>query len=323
MEKEYNNNKEHNNNKRLSVNIITIIQSAAYVILLLLTYTLGYLSRSFSTLSLPSPIFSPPALPPPPPPIFSLPSVLGHSELDPFLVKTQCADPIPPENIRQTIINRIFNESSPFLNFPPPHTAAILRLNKKVKGWGSHGAVFENLIRKVKPKIIVEVGTFLGASAIHMAGLTQQLGLKTQILCIDDFRGWAGFRDKFRNTDIPMLHGDVLLYYQFLQNVVTFNKTDSILGLPFSSSSALIALCEWGVWADLVEIDAGHDFLSAWLDINRGIRILRPGGVIFGHDYFIEADNKGVRRAVDLFAKIHGFKVNIDGQHWVIYTTVQ
>jgi hypothetical protein len=120
-----------------------------------------------------------------------------------------------------------------------------------------------------------------------------------------------------------MLNGDVLLYYQFLQNVVTFNKTGLVLPVPFSSGSALMKLCEWGVWADLVEIDAGHDFLSAWSDINRGFRILRPGGVIFGHDYFTAADNKGVRRAVDLFAKIHGFKVNIDGQHWVIYTTVQ
>jgi hypothetical protein len=316
---------EHNNNKRLSV-IVTIIKSAAYVILLLLTYTLGYLSHSFSNLSVPPPIFSPPPSPPPPPPpqIYSSVlrlSVVNTTELEPFQVKTHCADPIPPENIRQTIINHIFNGNSPFFNFPPPHAAAILRRSKKVKGWGSNGAVFENLIRKVKPKIIVEVGTFLGASAIHMAELTQQLGLRTQILCIDDFRGWAGFRDQFKN--IAMLNGDVLLYYQFLQNVVTFNKTGSILPVPFSSGSALMKLCEWGVWADLVEIDAGHDFLSAWSDINRGFRILRPGGVIFGHDYFTAADNKGVRRAVDLFAKIHGFKVNIDGQHWVIYTTVQ
>ncbi|GAU30131.1 hypothetical protein TSUD_360230 [Trifolium subterraneum] len=316
MKTEHNNNK----NKKLSV-IITIIKPAAYFILLLLTYTLGYLSHSFPTPSLPPPIFSPPLLQPPQiSSSFLRLSVVNTTELEPFRVKTHCADPIPPENIRQKIINSLFNGNSPFVNFPPPHAAAILGRSKKVKGWGSNGAVFENLIRKVKPKIIVEVGTFLGASAIHMAELTQQLGLKTQILCIDDFRGWAGFRDQFKN--IAMLNGDVLLYYQFLQNVVTFNKTGTVLPVPFSSGSALMKLCEWGVWADLVEIDAGHDFLSAWSDINRGLRILRPGGVIFGHDYFTAADNKGVRRAVDLFAKIHGFKVNIDGQHWVIYTTI-
>ncbi|MED6173046.1 hypothetical protein PIB30_055649 [Stylosanthes scabra] len=229
---------------------------------------------------------------------------------------SRCADPISPELVRRTLVDRLFNGTSPFSNFPPPHAARLLRRTTKIKGWGSNGAVFENLIMRVKPRVIVEVGTFLGASAIHMAELTQRLGLSTQILCIDDFRGWAGFIDRF--SKIPMVNGDVLLYYQFLMNVVNFNKTGSVLPVPFSSGSALMKLCEWGVYADLVEIDAGHDFFSAWSDINRGYRILRPGGIIFGHDYFTAADNRGVRRAVDLFAKVNGLKIKIDGQHWVV-----
>ncbi|XP_058745500.1 uncharacterized protein LOC131618254 [Vicia villosa] len=334
---------EHN--RRLSVsssfsviNTITkIAKPAAYFILLVLTYTLGYLSHSSSPPSLPQPTLSAPSSPtlspppssptlspppssptlsPPLSPVYRL-SDINTTELEPFRVKTSCAEPIPPENIHSILIEHIFDGVSPFINFPPPHAEEKLRLSKKITGWGSYGAVFENLIRKVQPRIIVEVGTFLGASAIHMAELTQRLGLETQILCIDDFRGWAGFRDKVKN--IAMLNGDVLLYYQFLQNVVTFNQTGSILPLPFSSGSGLSKLCEMGIWADLVEIDAGHDFLSAWSDINRGYRIVRPGGIIFGHDYFTAADNRGVRRAVDLFAKIHNLKVNVDGQHWVIY----
>lgn len=308
---------EHNKKLSVTNTIVKIAKPASYFIFLLLTYTLGYLSHSFSPPSLP-----PPNFPPPPPPETSSIlrfSVIDTTELASFRVTTQCSDPIPPEKIYRELIDRIFNGTSPFTDFPQPHVAEKLLRSKKVRGWGSNGAVFENLIRKVNPRIIVEVGTFLGASAIHMAELTQRLGLKTQIFCIDDFRGWAGFRDDFKN--IAMLNGDVLLYHQFLQNVVTFNQTGSVLPVPFSSGSALAKLCEWGVLADLVEIDAGHDFLSAWADINRGFRILRPGGVIFGHDYFTAADNRGVRRAVDLFAKIHRFKVKIDGQHWVIDST--
>lgn len=59
-----------------------------------------------------------------------------------------------------------------------------------------------------------------------------------------------------------------------------------------------------GVYSDFIEIDAGHDFKSAWADINRAYRNLRLGGVIFGHDYFKEVDNRGVRRAVNLFAQM-------------------
>ncbi|CAI8607734.1 unnamed protein product [Vicia faba] len=322
---------EHNKRGSVSsslsiINTITkIAKPAAYFVLLVLTYTLGYLSHSSSSPSLPPPTLSAPPSPtlsPPPSPRLHVSSPLyrlsdiNTTELEPFRVKTHCAEPIPPKNIRSILINHIFDGVSPFTDFPPPHAEEKL-LRKKVAGWGSYGAVFENLIRKVQPRIIVEVGTFLGASAIHMAELTQRLGLETQILCIDDFRGWAGFRNQVKN--IAMLNGDVLLYYQFLQNVVTFNQTGSILPLPFSSGSGLSKLCELGIWADLVEIDAGHDFLSAWSDINRGYQIVRPDGVIFGHDYFTAADNRGVRRAVDLFAKVHNLKVNVDGQHWVIY----
>uniref|UniRef100_A0A803M361 Class I SAM-dependent methyltransferase n=2 Tax=Chenopodium quinoa TaxID=63459 RepID=A0A803M361_CHEQI len=223
--------------------------------------------------------------------------------------------PVPPETIRSIILNRVYNGTSPYENFPPPHVAELLR-PKRVKGWGSYGAVFENLIRKAQPKTIIEVGTFLGASATHMAQLTRQLGLQTQILCLDDFRGWPGFRD--RVDYVPVQNGDVLLFAQFLQNVIYLNSSESTLPIPFTTGSTLEKLCEWGVMADLIEVDAGHDFHSAWSDINRAYKLLRPGGVMFGHDYFTKYDDRGVRRAVDLFAKVNGFKVNVDGQHWVI-----
>ncbi|KAF3439806.1 hypothetical protein FNV43_RR18084 [Rhamnella rubrinervis] len=304
-------NQRHHRQKKLEFITVKLVRPVAYIILLLLTYTLGYLSASSSS----STIFS--SSPPPPPPSSSsiqqfvnLPNQLDH-----FRVTTHCADPVPSEVVRQTIVDKVFNSTSPYDSFPPAHVRNLLR-KKRVKGWGSKGAVFEHLIRKVKPRTIVEVGTFLGASAIHMAELTRQLGLNTQILCVDDFRGWPGFRDRFK--DIGMINGDVLLLHQFMQNVVYYNATESVLPVPFTTGAVLEKLCEWGIFGDLIEVDAGHDFNSAWSDINRAYRILRPGGVLFGHDYFTAADDRGVRRAVTLFARIHGLKITLDGQHWVI-----
>lgn len=284
----------------------------SYLILLLVTYTLGYLFASSSTTtSLCSCSSSSPSISPSITQIASLPNQLDH-----FRVMTRCADrPVEPELVRQTILDRVYNSTSPYDGFPPPHVLGLLRA-KRIKGWGSYGAVFDHLVRRVRPRTIIEVGTFLGASAIHMANLTRQLGLRTQILCVDDFRGWPGFRDKFR--DIKMVNGDVLLLQQFLQNVVAVNFTDSVLPVPFSSGSVLEKFCEWGILGDLIEIDAGHDFFSAWADINRAYRILRPGGVLFGHDYFTAAADRGVYRAINLFARFHGLKITVDGQHWVI-----
>lgn len=282
----------------------------AYVIFIVITYAFGYFSAYYYRQP-------PQQQPPSTAEVRTVKTTKPHDcSIDNFRVTTRCGDLVPPELIRQTVIDRIFNGTSPYSDFPPPHAAKYLRA-KRIKGWGSYGAVFENLIRRVKPKTIVEIGSFLGASAIHMANLTRRFGLEeTQILCVDDFRGWPGFRDRFK--DVALVNGDVLLMYQFMQNVVSSDFSGSILPVPFSTGSALEKLCEWGVTADLVEIDAGHDFNSAWADINRAVRILRPGGVIFGHDYFTAADNRGVRRAVNLFAEINRLKVKTDGQHWVI-----
>ncbi|GMH21766.1 hypothetical protein Nepgr_023608 [Nepenthes gracilis] len=294
---------------------------AVYVSVLILFYVLGYLSASCFNSQHPTSAVTA-ALTESPNHLSNTTDIAASgtgpssAEHGHNLFGSRCAGPVSSKLVRQTILDRLFNGTSPYENFPPAQAFGLLK-TKRIKGWGSNGAVFEKLIRKVKPRTIIEVGTFLGASATHMAGLTSRLGLKTQILCIDDFRGWPGFLDgRFR--DIAMLNGDVFLLYQFMQNVVYLNLTESILPVPFSTGAALEKLCEWGVFGDLVEVDAGHDFHSAWSDINRAYKVLRPGGVIFGHDYFTSADNKGVRRAVNLFARVNGLRVKVDGQHWVI-----
>ncbi|CAN0884841.1 hypothetical protein LINGRAHAP2_LOCUS14960 [Linum grandiflorum] len=279
---------------------------SCYFTLLFIVYLLGYFSARRHAVS----------TPPQPNPTTGVTFAPSGSKLiDEFRVTTRCAGRLPAEAVRQTVLDRVFDGVSPFQEFPPPHISGLLR-EKTIRGWGSYGTVFGTLIQKVRPRVIIEVGTFLGASAIHMAALTRELGLDTVILCVDDFRGWPGFRDKFEF--VKYVNGDVLLLYQFMQNAAYSNSTGSVLPVPFSAGSALQKLCEWGVYGDLIEIDAGHDFNSAWADINRAYRILRPGGVIFGHDYFTVADNRGVRRAVNLFAQMNGLRVRADGQHWVI-----
>ncbi|CAN1762321.1 hypothetical protein LINPERHAP1_LOCUS8318 [Linum perenne] len=286
--------------------------NAAYLALFFLVYLFGYFSALSSSRQ--------PAASISPDPTLAAGTAIKVTPtptkmIDEFRVTTRCAGRLPAEAVRQTVLDRVYDGISPFQDFPPPHVSGLIR-EKTIRGWGSYGTVFETLVQKVRPRVIIEVGTFLGASAIHMAELTRELGLDTVILCVDDFRGWPGFREKFEF--VKYVNGDVLLMYQFMQNAAYSNSTGSVLPVPFSSGSALQKLCEWGVYGDLIEIDAGHDFNSAWADINRAYRILRPGGVIFGHDYFTVADNRGVRRAVNLFAQMNGLKVKADGQHWVI-----
>ncbi|EPS71222.1 hypothetical protein M569_03536, partial [Genlisea aurea] len=216
--------------------------------------------------------------------------------------------------VRQKIIDDIYYRISPWDDFPPAHLNGILQPEHSFM-LGSSDAVFEHLIAETRPETIIEVGTYLGNSAIHMGNLVKRLGLKTQIICVDDFRAWLtnGFILKFKSHQI--VNGDRLHLYKFMLNVFNAKLTDSVMFLPFSTSNGLELLCQMGIYADLVEIDAAHDFHSAWLDINNGYKLLRPGGVLFGHDINLA----GVRNAANLFAGIHGFKIRIEGQHWILY----
>jgi predicted O-methyltransferase YrrM len=240
---------------------------------------------------------------------------------DLFRFREECGEPLPSDVVVPTLLEKLFDGESPYAGFPAPHTAALLHpARSRPRGWGSTGAVFAELIEAVRPEVIVELGAFLGASALHMAAVSRNLSLSPAILCVDDFRGWPAFRDRFRRDVPPPRHGDALLLPQFMANVAAAGADAAarVLPLPFSTASALTALCGWGVYADLIEVDAGHDFHSAWADINLAWAVLRPGGVMFGHDYFTSADDRGVRRAVTLFAKVKGLTIRPHGQHWVL-----
>ncbi|KAL3688809.1 hypothetical protein R1sor_015118 [Riccia sorocarpa] len=232
--------------------------------------------------------------------------------------RTNCTEGIPVSDVRDFIIDNMFDGTSPYEGFPNNETAELTR-TKRIKGWGAEAPVFERLIREVQPKVILELGSFLGASAIHMGTVVRQLGLNSTILCVDDFRGWPGFRAK-KFKDIRQQHGNIMLLPQFLRNVKYMNLTDLILPVPFSTTGAISYFCELGIRPDLIEVDAAHDFHSAWLDINAAYATLNTGGVMFGHDYFNRANEAGVRRAVDLFAKLNGLRVEPDGKHWILRT---
>ena len=56
----------------------------------------------------------------------------------------------------------------------------------QLDGWNSYAPIFATLIKRVKPRVIIEVGSWVGASAIHMAKLA---GPECIMWCVDTFEG--------------------------------------------------------------------------------------------------------------------------------------
>src|SRR6185437_1246590 len=61
------------------------------------------------------------------------------------------------------------------------------------------------------------------------------------------------------------------------------------------SAGVLYELAWKGTQADMVFLDGSHDYASVCADITAAKKVLRPGGLLCGHD----ADNPDVKRALE------------------------
>jgi hypothetical protein len=180
-----------------------------------------------------------------------------------------------------------------------------------VTGWHGDSAIFGQLICEVRPTHIIEVGTWLGQSALTMAKHIQSEELNCQITCVDTWLGALEFWTWGKDTperDLLLRHGYPQIYYQFLSNVVHAKAQDVILPLPLPSSIAWKAITQP---AQLIYIDGSHEYEDVKADCLNFWNLLQDGGIMFGDDY----DWPEVNRAVhDVFPSA----TSKDGTFWQI-----
>jgi hypothetical protein len=178
-----------------------------------------------------------------------------------------------------------------------------------LQGWGSDHPIFAKMVQSVRPQTIIEVGSWKGRSAIGMAREAKRLGLATEIVCVDT---WLGAPEHFLKRDddrywssLHMRNGFPQLFYQFLANVLHEGHSDVITPLAQTSDNAGVILRKLGVHADLVYIDAAHEYGPVLSDLENYWPLVSSGGVLFGDDY---GNAEGVTRAVHAFARQHGLR---------------
>ena len=171
-----------------------------------------------------------------------------------------------------------------------------------LQGWGSDHPLLREVITKCRPTVIVEVGSWKGASAIHMASVCKELSLDTQIICVDT---WLGSPEHFLGQEagwrksLLLRNGFPQLYFTFLSNVVRAGVFDMITPLPSTSENAAYILKRKGIRADFVYVDAAHEEQPAYRDFADYWDLLTDDGVLVGDDYIAW---EGVTRAARRFA---------------------
>lgn len=160
---------------------------------------------------------------------------------------------------------------------------------------------------------LVEVGSWLGQSAILMARLIECGGRPLKFTCVDHFLGTpderrsvvAGTQDNYY-AHVVAEHGGCVRE-AFDANLERCGVKDRVNVLQLPSVDAAKAFPDGSL--DFVFLDAAHDYESVKADIRAWAPKLKDGAILAGHDF----GWSGVARAV---AEMIG-DVKIIGTSWV------
>lgn len=186
------------------------------------------------------------------------------------------------------------------------------------QGWNSEHPIFDEIIRAVRPRVVVDVGVWKGASTIHLAGLMKRHAISGAVVAVDTFLGSLEHADQRSPVAglITRRFGMPQLYEQFLSNVVRCGAQDRIVPLAQTSTTAAQLLRLVGVQAGLVHIDASHDQDDVLRDARAYWQLLAPGGFMVGDDY--NDVWPGVVKAANQFAYETAQPLMVSAPKWII-----
>lgn len=186
--------------------------------------------------------------------------------------------------VRDDLLAKLWNGHDPLIAAPS--------LPPDCQGWNHD----HRYLRELQPGVIVEVGSWKGASAVTMARTIHITATDACVLAVDTWRGSAEHWDEVPRNP----WGVARLYDLFLSNVIHEGMAGYVVPLPLDSASAATLLALRNISASVVHIDAAHDFESCSADLRRWWNLLLPGGRMIVDDYG-SSMWRDVKPAVDEF----------------------
>lgn len=143
------------------------------------------------------------------------------------------------------------------------------------------------------------------------------------IVAVDTWLGAIEFWTKHMKgptdstRDLKWVNGYPSVYYDFLSNVVHANVTKQVVPFPAPSTLAATFFKRKGIRAEIVHIDASHEYEDVATDLRVWSEVLATNGVLFGDDY--NPYWRGVVRAIDEFVAADSKrKLHRSGNKWLV-----
>lgn len=178
---------------------------------------------------------------------------------------------------------------------PTPYNS-IKILPPYYHGWFVNQKQFDNIFSNNDISVVVELGSWLGASSIYIARKLKEGG---KLYAVDH---WKGSIEHQNPNQKDVLHLLPTLYEQFLSNIIHANLTNIIIPIK---NTTLEAAKNLSIKPDLVYVDASHDEESVYQDLKAWYPKLAYNGIMCGDDWPLLP----VRKAVQRFASEK--KINI------------
>jgi Methyltransferase domain len=170
------------------------------------------------------------------------------------------------------LIDKVHQGINPYAGFPAAEWGGVWYNDA-----GAQREIFAKCIGRLNPSIIIEVGSFCGESAIHMAKLIKAQKRDCAILCVDTwafgYDHFLGARDKIRPH-----FGRPDLYYRFIANVIANGCQDVIVPFAIDSINGARVIKWLGLVPDLIYVDASHEKGDVRRDYEAYFDLLPTGG---------------------------------------------
>ena len=183
---------------------------------------------------------------------------------------------------------------------------------------GAPAVAFADIVRVVNASTVIEVGSWEGRSAIVWGNCLSQQSSTWLIVCIDTWLGstemWFRDAGDWSRAKLHLTDGFPSVYSTFASTVRRAGYEQQTVALPIDSSQGIGILNELGITADIVYVDAAHDFENALRDMRAARLLLDPDNsraLILCDDFMpLWA---GVREAVFVSAQETGARVMVKG----------